>query len=159
MRTSVRNARSCDHGGREKGEQREVRAGDAAGQEQGFEVQLAERSMGVSQAALTNTSFAAATVTDLLFYPHWLLEAHSEDGDRHLEVPSAGRDPGPSCCRSYLEELALVEAIKVVFSLALRTEQEVEEGKPHLPIKFGHLHLVLRGHHVPCAILKLLELA
>lgn len=60
---------------------------------------------------------------------------------------------------AYLKELALVEAIKVVFVLAFWAEQEVEEGEPHLPIKLSHLHLVFRGHHVPCAILKLLELA
>lgn len=69
------------------------------------------------------------------------------------------RAQGLCAAGSYLEELALVEAIKVVFALALGTEQQVEEGKPHLPVKFGHLHLVLRGHHMPCAILKLLELA
>lgn len=75
---------------------------------------------------------------------------------------------GPTlCCRahsfrgvgSYLEELALVEAIEVVLALAFGAEQEVEKSKPHLPIKFGHLHLVFRGHHVPRAVLKLLEFA
>lgn len=48
----------------------------------------------------SNTSFAAAaTVTDLLFCHHWLLGAHSEDGDRYLEVSNAGQGPGPLCCR------------------------------------------------------------
>lgn len=69
------------------------------------------------------------------------------------------RAQGHGAAGSYLEELALVEAIEAVFALALGTEQQVQEGKPHLPIQLGHLHLVLRGHRVPCAILKLLELA
>lgn len=73
--------------------------------------------------------------------------------------PVPARAQGLRAAGSHLEELALVEAIEAVFALALGAEQEVEEGKPHLPIKFGHLHLVLRGHHVPGAILKLLELA
>lgn len=61
---------------------------------------LAERPMGISRGARTNTSFAAAaTVTDLLLSHHRLLGAHSEDGDRYLEVPSAGKGPGPACCR------------------------------------------------------------
>lgn len=69
------------------------------------------------------------------------------------------RAEGLHAAGSHLEELALVEAIEAVFMLALGAKQEVEEGKSHLPIEFGHLHLVLRGHHVPGAILKLLELA
>lgn len=69
------------------------------------------------------------------------------------------RTQGLRAAGSYLEELALVEAIEAVFTLALGTKQEVEEGKPHLPIEFRYLHLVLRGHHMPHAILKLLELA
>lgn len=101
---------------------------------------------------------------------HW--QGHCQSNSRgSLAVP---RQTQPLCCwhgvrprcshtavpyRAYLEELALVEAVKVVFALAFRAEQKVEEGKPHLPVELGHLHLILRGHLVPRTVLKLLELA
>lgn len=100
------------------------------------------------------------------------LQGHCQSNSRGSQaVP---RQMQPLCCwhgvrhrcshtaepyRAYLEELALVEAVEVVFVLAFGAEQKVEEGKPHLPVELGHLRLILRGHLVPLIVLKLLERA
>lgn len=95
----------------------------------------------------------------ILFWGSWL--CHCQVAQKSLHLHQVGQLIQEDICQecTELKELALVEAIKVVLVLAFGAEQEVEEGKPHLPIEFSHLQLVFRGHHVPRAVLKLLELA
>lgn len=56
-----------------------------------------------------------------------------------------------------LQNLTLVEIVEVVFPLEILLEKQVEEGNPHLAVKFGDLQTVLARNLLPSAVDVLLQ--